>query len=444
MNANNYVVLGLGKTGLSICRFLTKNHLDFVVMDTRENPPGLAEFQQQFPNCPIYLNGLNVEILMQAQQIIISPGLSPNLPELMACHAVGIPIIGDIELFLQITTTPVVAITGTNAKSTVTTLVGKMAEQAGIRVKTGGNLGVPVLDLYEENTELYVLEVSSFQLDSTFSLQALAATILNISPDHLDRYASFEEYVASKQRIYQQARHVVFNRDDSNTWITNPNAEVWSFGESTPQNSTEFGLRTLQDTLYLARGNENLIAVSELPLAGLHNWMNYLAALALGSAIQLPVAAMLKTLREFPGLPHRCQRVAEIDDVVWYNDSKGTNIGATQSALSGLGHIYRKIILIMGGQGKGVDFRDINPTVCRYVTQLILIGEDAQLISAAIDDKIPRHFARSLDEAVNIAAEIAPPHSAVLLSPACASFDMFRNYEHRGEVFCQLVKQLIR
>lgn len=438
------VVAGLGKTGLSCVRFLKSRGYQVAVTDSRETPPGLAELQQEYPDVAVHLGGFDAACLMAAHEIIASPGVPVSEPALAAAIAAGIPVVGDVEVFCREVQTPIVAITGSNAKSTVTTLVGLMAERAGIDVGVGGNLGLPVLDMLREKGEqaLYVLELSSFQLETTFSLRAAVATVLNISEDHMDRYADMASYVAAKHRIYTGAHHVVFNRDDSATVPAHAQA-LTSFGMDEPD-AQQYGVRTQAGQKWLARGQENLLPVTALNIRGDHNVANALAALALGEAVGLPMAAMLEVLKTFKGLPHRCELVAESQGVAWYNDSKGTNVGSTLAAINGLGNaIAGKLLLIAGGVGKGQDFTPLSQPMLKYGRALILIGEDGEKIAQAVAESVPHIFASSLQDALAKCQATAQPGDAVLLSPACASFDMFKNYEDRGNQFVAAVRAMV-
>lgn len=439
------IIIGLGKTGLSCVRYLAKQQKPFIVLDTSENPPGLIELKEKFPQIPYHLGSLDANLLCKASEIIVSPGVPLDEPALIKAKAAGIPIISDIEVFVRNTKVPIVAITGTNAKGTVTTLVGDMVHNAGHKVIVAGNIGTPVLDLLSENSpEFYVLELSSFQLESTYSLQAVAATILNVSDDHLDRHHTMEAYIAAKQRVYEHCQAAIYNRDDAATHPAVTPSTIYSFGLTEPKPG-EFGIRNVAGQIHLAYGAEILLAVDELKIKGRHNWANALAALALGTAIKLPLPAMLQALREFKGLHHRCEWLTEVNGVTWYDDSKGTNVGATIAAIEGLGSaINGKLILIAGGLGKGANFEPLQAPVSKYVRDVILIGQDAPILERALNTSAPIHHAVDLKAAVMMAKSKAQAKDAVLLSPACASFDMFQNYEHRGEVFKSLVKEIVK
>lgn len=437
------VVVGLGKTGLSCLRYLAAQGANIAVTDSRTEPPGLKELRQEFPNIPQVMGELSRELCLQAQRLIVSPGLSLQEPVIAAATQQGIPTIGDIELFAQAAKAPIVAITGSNGKSTVTTLVGEMAKTAGWRVKVGGNLGTPALDLLSaDKVDLYVLELSSFQLETTYSLQAAVAVILNLSEDHMDRYSSLEDYLIAKQRIYQHCQKAVINRDAGAIYPANlPHCH--SFGLN-PPDAENFGLREENGRMFLAQGSSKLLDVAELKIKGRHQQANALAALALGSAVGIPLPAMVETLRYFQGLEHRCQWVAAKAGVSWFNDSKATNVGAALATLEGLGSdISGKLVVIAGGLGKNADFRPLAPSLQRYARQLILIGQDAPLMAAALTDSVDIDYANSLEQAVTMAQNYAQSGDAVVLAPACASFDMFNNFEHRGEVFMAAVRSTL-
>lgn len=433
-------MVGLGKTGLSCARFLAARGVHFVIADSRTMPPGVDEMRQHFPDVAIHLGPFDMLLFKQAEQLVLSPGVAPQEPVIAAAQQAGVPVIGDIELFARHVNAPVVAITGSNGKSTVTTLVGEMAKAAGINVRVGGNLGTPALDLLEgEAPDLYVLELSSFQLEVTESLNARAATVLNISEDHLDRHGTVEHYAAIKQRVFRGDGVMVINRDDPVVAaMAEADRRVVCFSLEQSASNADYGLQELGGDTWIARGTQRLIATKEIRIAGRHNWANAMASLALGEAVGLPVPGMTDVLRSFPGLPHRCQWVAEQNGVNWYEDSKGTNVGATLAALEGMPGT--KVVLIAGGQGKGQDFSPLRPAVTARARAVVLIGEDAPLIARALEQSVPLIRAATMDDAVARAAEAAQPGDTVLLSPACASFDMFTNYVARGEAFTAAVR----
>lgn len=448
MKHSFYLVVGLGKTGQSIARYLQRRHLSFAVFDTRQSLEGLdiGDFQRDFPGVSLFLKTLPETIFSQITEVIASPGVAMDDEVFAEIHRLGIPIIGDIECLAREISVPVVAITGTNGKSTVTTLVGEMAAAAGFTVAVAGNIGLPVLDLLddERHYDLWVLELSSFQLDLVYSLQPIAATILNISPDHLDRHHQIDAYIAAKQRIYRQANVIIYNRDDKETYPKQGPAEatLHSFGLQ-QDNDGEWGILEKDQQLFLAKGDVPCIAVNELKLKGQHNWQNVLASLAIGSALGINIERMSSVLRTFSGLPHRCQWVRTLAGVDWINDSKGTNIGATIAAIAGVGSgIEGQIVLIAGGLGKGADFELLQEPVKTYVRAIVLIGRDAQIIEHALAGSVPLKHASSLSEAIGLAKELAVSRDVVLLSPACASQDMFKDFNHRGQLFTELVNAL--
>ena len=435
------VVAGLGVTGLSVARHLNEMGERFVVLDSRTNPPCLAQLQSELPEVSLVLGELNDDAFLGADEVILSPGLSRQHPAVKTAVEAGIPVIGDIELFARCTSAPIVAITGSNGKSTVTTLVGEMFAEAGIDAAVGGNLGVPVLDLLAPNVAYYVLELSSFQLESVLALNAEVATVLNISLDHMDRYRSLLDYHQAKHRIFIGARQVVTNRDDRlSAALVGDAVKQWSFGLDQPD-FKGFGLHQHLGESWLYYQFEPLLAERELGMTGRHNTANALAALALGTAAGLPIDPMLAVLRRFEGLPHRCQRVATRNGVTYINDSKATNVGATLAAIAGL-RGADNLVLIAGGQGKGQDFTPLASVLQGAVRQLILMGEDAPVIGDAVAGAVPVLFATGLDAAVKVAAQVARPGDIVLLSPACASFDMFRGFADRGEQFVRAAEAL--
>lgn len=436
------LIVGLGSTGLSCARLLARENIPLAVTDTRERPPGLVALKDELPDVALFLGNFDSAVFEAAQQIIVSPGVSLREPLIEAARARGVPILGDIELFARRAIAPVIAITGANGKSTVTTLVGEMLRDAGRSVRVGGNLGTPALELLSnDEPDFYVLELSSFQLEATWSLDATAAVILNITPDHLDRYAGMDDYVAAKRRVYKGGGVMVINTDDPLVVACiEPDRRIARFSISKPQADDEFGLLEQDGEVYLARGQSALIKLSDLRIKGLHNAANALAALALVEAVHVPTESMLKTLRQFEGLPHRMQWVAEQDGVTWYNDSKGTNVGATLAALRGL---PGKVVLIAGGIAKGQDFSPLRQAAAEKARAVVLIGEDASQIESALGAHIAITHAASMEQAVIAARSIAQSGDAVLLSPACASFDMFKNYEDRGQAFIAAVKRVL-
>jgi len=437
------IVVGLGKSGMSLVRHLARRGLPFAVADTRVNPPELATLSAEYPDVQVRCGELDVEFLCTASELLVSPGLAVSTPALQEAKARGVKLSGDIELFAREARAPIIAITGSNAKSTVTTLVGEMAKAAGCKVAVGGNLGTPALDLLDDEVELYVLELSSFQLETTEQLNAEVATCLNISEDHMDRYSGLPAYHQAKHRIFRGARQVVVNRDDRlSRPLVADDLPTWTFGLGKPD-FKGFGLFEDKGEKYLAFQFETLMPVRELKMRGAHNQSNALAALALGNAVGLPFEPMLETLRQFAGLPHRCQWVGQRNGVDYYDDSKATNVGAALAAIEGLGaDIDGKLVLIAGGDGKGADFSALRLPIARYCRAVVLLGRDAQRLADALADATALVHVTTLDEAVQRAAECANEGDAVLLSPACASLDMFKNFEERGQLFAAAVEAL--
>ena len=443
------MVIGLGATGQSVVRYLLRQGISPVVVDSREAPPALAQFRNDYPSVPVECGPLNRETLLAASEIIASPGIGVAEPAIAAAVEAGIPVIGDIELFAREMNRAeakpkIIAITGSNGKSTVTTLMGKMVEAAGLKVEVGGNIGVPVLDMLAQCgstlPDVFVLELSSFQLEITHSLAPDVATILNMSADHMDRYANMAAYHQAKQRVYRHAEQLVINRADPLTRGPLGKDRVeWSFGLDRPD-LRQFGLLTDKAGQWLARGAEKLMRTDDMAMVGSHNVANALAALALGHAVGIPMQPMLEALRTFAGLTHRCERVGDQDGVIYVNDSKGTNVGATRAALDGLAEGERKIVLIAGGDGKGADFSPL-ADAANTLRGLVTIGVDGPRIANVFKDKVPQEAAGDMSDAVRKASALANAGDYVLLSPACASFDMYRNFEARGEEFRRVVQE---
>lgn len=426
---------------MAVVRFLRAAGHSLVIFDTRENPPNAEQVRREFPHVHCEFGQWDESLLQQADEIVVSPGVSITLPALQRAHDKGISLIGDIQLFVRYAQAPIIAITGSNAKSTVTTLVGEMARAAGKNVAVGGNLGTPVLELLSDQVELYILELSSFQLETTRQLGAAVACILNVSADHLDRYPNLPAYHAAKQRIYQGAKHMVAHRAEP---LTHPlvarGTQLSFFGGAADFGTV--GLVQHEGEEWLADELEPLLPVSALQIVGGHNVSNALAALAIGKAAGFARAPMLSALRQFKGLAHRCQWVARHKDVDYYNDSKGTNVGATLAAITGLDRAPAKLVVILGGEGKDADFGPLRNAIAQSARAVVLIGHDAELIALVLEGTVPVERAVTLPEAVKRAAQLAQPGDAVLLSPACASFDMFSDYQERGQVFCQAVEEV--
>jgi UDP-N-acetylmuramoylalanine--D-glutamate ligase len=438
-SAQRTVVVGLGRTGMSVVRYLRAHGTAVAVTDTRAAPPALPELRALAPEVKVSAGALDAKLLDGADAIVVSPGIAARGAFFDAARARGVPVFGDIELLARAVRAPVVGITGTNGKSTVTTLVGQMAERAGRRTRVGGNLGEPALELLDPSAELYVLELSSYQLDTTESLTLAAATVLNVTADHLDRYGTLAEYAASKARIFRRCGTAVLNADDPQVAAMGTLASRRLRFSLDEASSAEYRLHRHAGREWLARGPQRLLALDELKLAGRHNAANALAALALGEALELPREAMLEVLRESPGLPHRTEWVADIAKVRYVDDSKGTNVGATLAAILGFAG---PLLLIAGGEGKGQDFSPLAAAIRGKVRHAFLIGCDARVLGAALDGSCAIDYCATLEAAVALAAQHARAGDTVLLSPACASFDMFRDYAHRGEVYAAAVRGL--
>ena len=443
--SSSAVIVGLGRTGLSCARYLHERGWRLAVTDTRPEPPQLAALRELDARIPVRLGGLDARLLDDALCVVVSPGVSLEQPFFAEARRRGLEIVGDIELFARAVDAPVAGITGTNGKSTVTTLLGRMAARAGMKVRVGGNLGEPALDLLtsahraREAVELYVLELSSFQLEATHSLDLAAAAVLNVSPDHLDRYASVAAYADAKARIFARCDSAVINLDDPLVVaMPRPGQRTLSFSLRATIGA-DYAVALREGSAWLTRRGEPLLPVSAMRIRGLHNAANALAALALGEALGLPLPAMLAELEAFTGLSHRTQWVAEVAGVTYIDDSKGTNVGATIAAVAGMAG---PLVIIAGGDGKGQDFGPLAAAFRGKVSHTVLIGRDARLVGEALRGVCTTEYCTSLEEAVRAAAAAARAGDTVLLSPACASLDMFRDYTHRGAVFTQAVKEL--
>ncbi len=448
LRAQHWLVVGLGASGTSALRYLLREGAVCLATDSRASPPDLAALRTDFPQVEFRIGGFSApEPLNQFAGVVVSPGVALDGEFVQRLAAAGVPILGDVELFARaLSRVPgprfrvpaVIAITGSNGKSTVTTLLGDMARAAGLNVKVGGNLGKPVLDLLDATAELYVLELSSFQLEATHSLRSVAATVLNLSEDHLDRHHTMEAYGRIKARVYRGADVAVVNRDDAATLRdAGLAARVISFGSDAPDDG-DYGLLLADGETWLMRGTQRLLAMSEMRVMGLHNAANALAALALAEAAGIALAPALQALRAFPGLPHRCQWVSDAGGVTWIDDSKGTNVGSTLAALRGLSG---PIVWLGGGRGKGQDFSPLRPPLAEKGRAAIVYGEDADKLQRGLLGALPVSRVHTLDEAVREARDCAQPGDQVLLSPACASLDQFSNYIERGLRFAQLARQ---
>lgn len=432
------LVVGLGVTGMSVAKYLKALEFQFAVIDSRERPQKVEEFFKEFPDTPVFLGGFDESAFKVATHLIVSPGVSLNEKAIIKAIAGGSKILSDIDLFACSVDVPIIAITGSNGKSTVTTMVGEMAKTAGIEAGVGGNLGTPALDLLEQNAKMYVLELSSFQLERTSALNAATATVLNVTSDHLDRHTNLTEYAMEKQRVFRGDGVMIINIDDA----------LVSSMKKTDRKTVTFSIKTEADYyLQVKDGIEclmhkgiSLMPLFDLPVEGRHNAANALAALALGAAVGMNEQAMCSALRKFKGLAHRMQKVAKIDGVTWINDSKATNIGACVAALQGYD---RKVILIAGGDAKGADMNELEQVVKEKAKSVVLMGKDAAKIKQALNDCVPVYLAENMAQAVGIAAGLAESGESVLLSPACASLDQYKNYQERGDKFTKAVLDLV-
>ena len=432
-------VMGLGATGQSVARWWRRQGCPFMALDTRpEMSDSLLARQAVGAETPLHFGDIDRSVLDGITELVVSPGVALEHPLVQYAIDNDVRVIGDIDLFVAASSAPVIGITGSNGKSTVTALLASMISACGRHVAVGGNFGTPALDLLEQAADFYVLELSSFQLERAKSLNLAVATVLNLSADHLDRHGSLPRYHNAKHKIFQGASAVVANRADS---LTLPLLEggtqqvLWRPAEPDLQ---EFGVRDFDGTPYICRGFTPLLPISELKLKGGHNLNNVLAALALGTAVDLPMEGLVEGLKQFSGLPHRCELVLDNAGVSWINDSKGTNVGATRAALAGLGG-QQNVVLIAGGVGKGQDFTALLPEVRENCRRVLTLGESAREIELALGAHTPVQRVESIEDAVAKAALLAQPGDVVLLSPACASFDLYSGFEARGEAFREAV-----
>jgi UDP-N-acetylmuramoylalanine--D-glutamate ligase len=438
------VVVGLGKSGFSAARYLLKRGYEVAVTDSRAEPPEWPRLsalgRELGREITVRRGAFDASLLEGAQLLVVSPGVDTRGAFFDAARERGLDAVGDIELFAREARAPVAGVTGTNGKSTVTTLLAQMAARSGLRIRSGGNLGEPALDLLDDSAQLYVLELSSYQLETTHSLRLAAAAVLNVTPDHLDRYRDFADYAAAKARIFAHCEVAVINLDDPTVAsMIAPARRQLSFSLRADSGADYTLLNQDGDRGWLARRGEPLLPLAAMRLTGSHNAANALAALALGEALSLPLASMLEELRTFGGLQHRSQWVAEVDGVTYIDDSKGTNVGATLAAVAGYAG---PLLVILGGEGKGQDFAPLRAAFAGKVRGALLIGRDASTIGAALEGACDCRYADSLEAAVDMAAAMARAGDTVLLSPACASFDMFSDYAHRGRTFVAAVRKL--
>ena len=436
------LVVGLGVTGLSCARYLAARGYIVTVVDDREQPPMLDELTTTLRDVDCHTGAWDPRLFDDPGLLVVSPGVSLGEPLVAKAIANGTPAVGDVELFAQAVTAPVLAVTGVNGKSTVTALLGEMCREAGLDTRVGGNIGVPILSLLESpSPDVHVVELSSFQLETTYSLNAFSATVLNLGRDHMDRYDSLEQYAAAKARVFNGDGIMMLNRDDDAVLaMAISGRRQIRFGLGPPHGHEDFGLIEAGSVEWLGNGGQIRVPVDCVPLQGRHNRANALAAMALAHTMNVPADAMQRAISRFQGLPHRSQVVAEHAGVTWVDDSKATNVGATHAALTGE---TRPVVLIAGGQGKGADFQLLKDAVATHARAVVLIGRDAGLIESALNGVAPVTHASDMIDAVARANEVAQAGDVVLLSPGCASFDMFDNYAHRGEVFTSTVRDLI-
>lgn len=447
------LVLGLGDSGFSASRWLISHGAEVTVADSRENPPQLAKFREAFPSVSIHLGPFDDMIFGGVDYVVVSPGIAIAEPCIARAIAKGIEVIGDVELFARSVKhwpSKVIAITGSNGKSTVTSLVGHLCESQGLKTVVAGNIGLPVLDALtmaeediadgEGHPDVFVLELSSFQLETTFSLHCHSAAVLNISEDHLDRYDGMDGYATAKSRIFQQCDSQVLNKEDWRCLAMQKQTKAcFHFGLGLPEKVTDFGMVETPSGPWLVKGGDALMAVSDIPLAGLHNAANTLAAFALLEGAGLDAKAAIQHVGSFKGLAHRVEPVVTVNNVTFIDDSKGTNVGATEAALKGM---TRPVLLIAGGDGKGQDFSPLKAAILQSGKAVFLIGKDSQAIADVIGTALPVSMHSSLEDAVEAAWRAAAAGDVILLSPACASLDMFKNYAHRAEVFISAAKQI--
>jgi UDP-N-acetylmuramoylalanine--D-glutamate ligase len=429
------VIVGLGQTGYSVTSYLSSAGVDYRVIDDNPAPARLSDLLVLKPT--IEVMPMELGLLLQAEEIIVSPGVPLSLPEIQSAMQQGIPVTGDVAMFGGLAKAPIIAITGSNGKSTVTSMVGACAIDQISETRIAGNIGTPCLDVLDDQAELYVIEVSSFQLELATRLPVKVAVVLNLSPDHLDRYENVDDYYNVKLNLYEHCEVAVLNREIAYEFEI-PAVQKITFGTDVPPTDIDFGLRQTATGPALYQGQNELVQASELKQKGKHNIQNALAALAIGYAADLKVSGMVSSLLEFEGLPHRCEQVGSINGAAYINDSKATNVGASISAIESFGE-GKNIILILGGEGKGGDFSPMSDSVSKHVKKLLVFGQDKELIERTLSSFAPVEICRDVQAILEAAIESARVGDIVLFSPACASFDMFENYMDRGDQFRRLV-----
>ncbi len=434
-------VLGLGITGISCVNYCLKKGWQVVVMDSRDNPGNLQSFKKQFPQVQVVCGAFDENQLLNADLVIVSPGIDFNHPALNRAKTANIEVVGDVELFARECKTPLIAITGSNGKSTVCDCMGYILNAMGIKNIVAGNIGTPVLDLLQgEQPEVFVLELSSFQIEALFSLNASVATVLNVSPDHLDRHKTVENYAQIKRRIYSMSQCAVINLDDNLSYAASNITNSISFGVSDNANVV---VRNEQDGFVIYEQNKRLLGETETALKGSHNGLNFAACIAILKAFGLEVTdAAIELIKNYTGLAHRCQRVETHDDIIWINDSKATNVGAAQAAIRGFSTTQKALYLIAGGDAKGGDIASLKPVIDATVTHTWVFGKDAALFTSVLSEDCCTQVV-DLPKAVLEAKRVAKKDDVVLFSPACASLDMYPNYQARGEHFEALVREAV-
>ncbi|MEO2176587.1 MAG: UDP-N-acetylmuramoyl-L-alanine--D-glutamate ligase [bacterium] len=434
------VIVGLGKTGFSCARYLTGEGIAFSVMDDANQPPYLAQLREEMPD--VSYSTLDSGKLMQAEEIIISPGVPLQTEKIQRAIVQGVPVTGDIAMFAAITDKPVIAITGSNGKSTVTRMFADMALAAGLDTGVGGNIGTPCLDIIRQNHEAFVLEVSSYQLEVVGQLNARVAVVLNLSPDHLDRYDNERHYYNVKSKIYSGCEVAVVNRETNFNFGIPASVRKVTFGTGEPSGKESFGIRIVDGDTCICFEARRLVNTNRLRIKGKHNWQNALAALAIGYSIGLEFEPMIAALVQYKGLPHRCEWLGSFAGVDIFNDSKSTNPGSTQAAVAGLSSGSRNLLLILGGDGKGADFSALQGLVSTETRRCFVYGKDREEIARAVSDGDDDVVVETdLTDVVRKLKSAVRPGDLVLFSPACASLDQFRNYEHRGEEFKRLIEE---
>ncbi|TWX56944.1 UDP-N-acetylmuramoyl-L-alanine--D-glutamate ligase [Colwellia hornerae] len=445
LTAKKIVVLGAGLTGLSCVRYLAKNGLSCSVNDSRDHAVNINEFQQDFPNTALTLGRWDKKLIASADVLLVSPGIDTSIADIAEQISNHCIVAGDVELYCQNNHTAILAVTGSNGKSTVVSLLAFIGQKLAKKVELGGNIGVPVLEQSHKSLDCLVLELSSFQLETLRSMNAIAATVLNVSDDHLDRHKTLGNYAAIKQGIYQQCQTAITNRDDVNTQLTGNAQQSRSFGSDAALEG-DFGMAVIDGQRQLMFGSMPLIGVNQLPIAGLHNALNCLAVLALGHSAGWPLDEMLTHLVEFKGLAHRCQLISTYRNVQWINDSKATNVGATLAAIEGLAAMMsadNNLYVIAGGDGKGADFSPLESVFSKDVSHVFTLGKDGDEVAAIANKaQIKNSKVSSIEVAINTLSNIVKSGDVVLLSPACASIDMFKNFAERGEFFVNAVNKL--